>query len=118
CHLSPLHPPAAFSPLTARGGARGEVQPPIATPCPHPQMREGEREPRFFPSLLVGEGKPTEGRKDGGKDCQSIPQIERETLWMPDAPLGMVGRRSSICGVPSPSKQRTAKVCSPGENGQ
>ena len=42
----------------------------------------------------------------------------RVRRWMPVAPLGRLGFDSAICGVPSPSTQRTAKLCRPASNGQ
>ena len=39
-------------------------------------------------------------------------------LWMPVAPLGRFPSSSSICGVPSPSAQRTSNSWLPATNGQ
>ena len=41
-----------------------------------------------------------------------------DLVWIPDAPSGLGGPSSSICGVPSASTLRTWKSWRPSSNGQ
>lgn len=45
-------------------------------------------------------------------------QIMTERVESPVAPLGSGGASPAICGLPLPSRQRTAKVCLPRSMGQ